>query len=665
MTRVRLQPWLIATCMLAVLLAASVSAAQTSTGRYATDEFIIKFKPHATTAVKSFILTDIGAINMKELSRIQAQHGKMQELSVDEAIARWRNHPDVEYIEPNWEITIDEVPNDPLFGDLYGMENTGQTGGTPGADISATSAWDVFTGSSDVIIGVIDTGVDYNHPDLAANMWTNPGEIPGNGIDDDGNGFIDDVHGWDFINDDADPMDDNGHGTHCSGTIGGVGDNSIGVAGVNWHVNIMALKFLGPGGSGSLADAVEAIEYATMMGVRLTSNSWGGGGFSQAMYDAIADAQASGVLFVAAAGNSGANTDVSPHYPSSYDLDNIVAVAATDHNDALAGFSSYGTTSVDLAAPGVDILSCQPGSSYAQLSGTSMATPHVAGALGLVFGRFPAIGAADAKSLVLNFADPIPELDGVVLTGGRLNAFMPIADPDDTPPAQITDLAIAMTGSNWIDIRWTAVGDDDFTGTASRYDVRYATFPIDEANWDTAVPVNGAPDPREPGLTESMRVDGLDFSSTYYMGVKAVDEFGNAGPASNSPAGSTLGAPDIAVAPTSLGEALLTGDTAAQTLTLSNVGAGTLDYVIPTPYLVGAPTIMKAYEEVSKGGDYRVGDPVAIDAGGPDTFGYRWVDSNDPMGPAFAWEDISGFGNVALDTGDDVNVGPFPMSFTF
>ena len=222
--------------------------------------------------------------------------------------------------------------------------------------------------SANVLVGVIDTGVDYNHPDLAANIWTNPGEIAGNGIDDDGNGYIDDVHGYDFVNNDGDPMDDNGHGTHFSGTIGGVGNNGIGVAGVNWNVKIMALKFLDSGGSGSTANAVAGVQYATMMGVDVTSNSWGGGGFSQALYDAIDAAGAANIAFVAAAGNNGANNDTSPAYPAAYDLPNIISVAATDDNDELASFSNYGAASVDLGAPGVDILSTLPGNQYGLLS---------------------------------------------------------------------------------------------------------------------------------------------------------------------------------------------------------------------------------------------------------------------------------------------------------
>ncbi|MFH2053237.1 MAG: S8 family serine peptidase [bacterium] len=654
--------------ILALLLAftVSTSSADPITRPHHPDEIIIKFKDTAPQSQKDAILADIGAVQLKHFKRIKSDHKKLNGITADEAIGRYKNHPAIEYIEPNYILSVNDFPDDPRFPELWGMFNEGQTGGTPGADISAPSAWDVFTGSHDVVIGVIDTGVDYNHPDLAANIYANPGEIPGNGIDDDGNGFVDDVRGWDFINNDNDPMDDNGHGTHCSGTIGGVGDNGIGVAGVNWHVKIMPLKFLSAGGSGSTDDAISCIEYATMMGVNLTSNSWGGGGFSEAMRQAIADAGAANVLFVAAAGNSSSNNDTSPHYPSSYTEDNVVAVAATDHNDELAGFSSYGATSVDLAAPGVNILSTLPGNSYGQLSGTSMATPHGAGALGLVFGRFPAIDALDAKNLILNFADPVPDLDGMVLTGGRLNAFMPIADPDSIPPGMITDLAVGTAGSNWLDVSWTAPGDDDYTGKASRYDLRYATAFIDETNWDDAVRVTGEPGPSPAGAFEQMRVDGLAFNTTYYLGIIALDEFGNASPISNVPMGTTLGAPDIAAAPASFSDALLTGGTSTQSLTLSNVGMGTLDFVIPTPTLLGGPVLVHEAVDLPKGAlDTRTGDPVTEGSGGPDMYGYRWVDSNDPFGPVFAWQDISGMGSVAIASGDDVNAGPFAIGFDF
>ena len=234
-----------------------------------------------------------------------------------------------------------------VFPASLGAPQHGQSGGTPDADIDAPETWSFQTGAQ-VVIGVIDTGVDRTHPDLAANIWTNPGEIAGNGLDDDGNGYVDDVHGWDFVNGDNDPMDDHGHGTHCAGTIAGIGDNGIGVAGVCWSARIMALKFLDAGGYGTTSDAVLAVEYATANGARLTSNSWGRHGYSAALYDAIAAARDAGALFIAAAGNDGVNNDLSPHYPSSYDLSDIIAVAATDRNDGLANFSCYGAASVDV-----------------------------------------------------------------------------------------------------------------------------------------------------------------------------------------------------------------------------------------------------------------------------------------------------------------------------
>ena len=333
----------------------------------------------------------------------------------------------VEYAEPDYLLHADVTPNDPRFGELWGLHNTGQSGGTPDADIDAPEAWDTATGSADVVVAVIDTGVDYNHEDLAANMWTNPGEIPANGVDDDGNGYVDDVYGIDPCNGDSDPFDDNGHGTHCSGTIGAVSDNGIGVVGVNWDVRIMALKFLSASGGGYTSDAIECLEYGIMMetdygiNLKLTSNSWGGGGFSQSLYDAIEASGNAGMLFVAAAGNSGSNNDINPHYPSSYDLANIIAVAATDRDDDLAYFSCYGPQSVDMCAPGQDILSTTPGNSYSIYSGTSMATPHVSGAAALLWSINPSYGHSDTKSTLLCTVDPLASLAGMVLTGGRLN----------------------------------------------------------------------------------------------------------------------------------------------------------------------------------------------------------------------------------------------------
>ena len=339
-------------------------------------------------------------------------------MGVPMAIDFYSQQPEVEYAEPNYIVYADATPNDPMFGSLWGLHNTGQTGGTPDADIDAPEAWDITTGSEEIVVASIDTGVDYNHEDLKDNMWMNPGEIPSNGVDDDGNGFVDDVYGWDFVNNDNNPMDDYGHGTHTSGTIGAVGDNQIGVVGVCWNVKIMALKFLNAQGSGYTSDAIKCLEYATMMDARLSNNSWGGGGASQSLAIAIWK----GPLFIAAAGNDNQNTDVNPHYPSSYKLPNIISVAATDHNDNRAWFSNYGLKSVDLGAPGVSILSTLWPNTYGYGDGTSMAAPHVAGVAALVMGMAPNLPDLLVKWLILRSVDPIPDLAGKVKTGGRLNA---------------------------------------------------------------------------------------------------------------------------------------------------------------------------------------------------------------------------------------------------
>ena len=323
---------------------------------------------------------------------------------------------------PNFLYTIDRTPNDPRFGELWGL-------GTAGVD--ARPAWDITTGSSDVVVAVIDSGVDYNHPDLRDNMWVNTQEIPGNGIDDDRNGYIDDIHGISAVTGSGDPMDDNGHGTHVAGTVGARGNNGVGVVGVNWNVKIMGLKFITSSGGGSLSDAIEAIDYMVTMkqrGVNIvaSNNSWGGRGFSTTLQNTIETSIEAGIAFVAAAGNEGVNNDNESiaSYPASYPLEGIVSVAAMDQNQNLASFSNYGTHSVDIAAPGVGILSTSLNGTYRSLSGTSMASPHVAGALALLSSVNPSHSASQLITALYETGVDYPTLTGQVATGRKLNVCL-------------------------------------------------------------------------------------------------------------------------------------------------------------------------------------------------------------------------------------------------
>ncbi len=378
----------------------------------------------------------------RQLGRVSGLHRihLSSAVSVEAALAAYRNSSMVTYAEPNFRVRIAETyPEDPRFGEMWALHNTGQTGGRTDADIDAPLAWDITTGSGAAVVAVIDTGVDYMHPDLAGNMWINQDEIPGDGLDNDGNGYVDDVYGYDFINRDGNPMDDQGHGTHVAGTIGAAGNNGTGVTGINWDVQIMALKFLGADGWGDGADAIEAIYYALANGASIINASWGGDPYSQALHDAIAAARDANCIVVAAAGNGnslgvGLDNDASPYYPASYDLDNLVAVAAVDANDRLAGFSNYGRTSVDLAAPGVNILSTMPGAAYAANSGTSMAAPHAAGVLALVQDLHPEWTYRQVIEQVLTTVDVLPEFYGTNATAGRLNAAAAVGNPQPPSP---------------------------------------------------------------------------------------------------------------------------------------------------------------------------------------------------------------------------------------
>ncbi|WP_300596585.1 S8 family peptidase [Niabella sp.] len=417
-----------------------------STG-YEPNEVLVKFKDDILPARKTEILNKInGHLKEKILTKLMTKLGHKEGVSLLEAgggtmaaIEKLKGLPEVEYAEPNYTYQHFAVSNDPYFlnGYLWGMYASSTTPANSYGS-QASAAWaSGHTGSATVYIGIIDEGYMYMHEDLQANAGVNPGEIPGNGIDDDHNGYIDDVYGWDFVGNNNSVFDgtSDDHGTHVAGTIGAVGGNGKGVAGVCWNVKLLSGKFLGTNG-GTTANAIKAIDYFTNLklsqglNIVATNNSWGGGGFSQALQDAIERANNAGILFIAAAGNASSNNDANPSYPASYPNTNIIAVAAITSTGALASFSNYGSTTVDLGAPGASIYSTVPvslkkgkiGSGYASYSGTSMATPHVTGAVALYASTHPGSTAAAIKNAILSTTTLTPSLAGKCVTGGRLNA---------------------------------------------------------------------------------------------------------------------------------------------------------------------------------------------------------------------------------------------------
>ncbi len=361
----------------------------------------------------------------------------------------------VDVAEPDYLVTSLAVPNDPLYGELWGLHHVAGSDGTAGANIDAPEGWDINHQANSLVVAVIDTGIDYTHPDLAANIWINPHP-----------GSANDVHGYDFYNNDGDPMDDHYHGTHVAGIIAAGGNNGVGVTGVAWSAQLMALKFLSSTGVGATSDAIQCVHYATVNGAKITSNSWGGGGYSSALQAEIAAAGQAGVLFVAAAGNNGQNADTLPMYPAAYNLDNIISVAASDENDQLASFSNYGSTSVDIAAPGVGILSTIPGNQYGFLSGTSMATPFVSGACALLLAEQPNLTPLQVKLQIMGSADSQPNFLGKIASQGRLNLYHSLQGLS----AQIPVITSATQATLYLAQTF------QFTGTASNNASRFAAI---------------------------------------------------------------------------------------------------------------------------------------------------------------------------------------------
>lgn len=443
----------------------------------------------AATLVEQIHTAAMDASGRGVLERVAIGKG----LSLDTAVQRMSNLPGVRYAEPNWVYTPTYLSNDTsyLSGSMWGMYSddspsaVGPSGTTNPFGSQAEEAWNAgFIGSNSIYIGVIDEGIQFTHPDLAANVWSNPFD-PIDGVDNDGNGRIDDSQGWDFFNNDRTVYDgtSDDHATHVAGTIGAVGGNGSGVAGVNWNVTMISTKFLGPTG-GYTSGAVQALDYLTDLKTRhglniiATNNSWGGGGFSQSLLDAITRAANQGILFVAAAGNSSSNNDATASYPSNYNTtsgagyDSVIAVASITSSGGLSSFSSYGATTVDLGAPGSSILSTVPSNGYGTYSGTSMATPHVTGAIALYAAANPGSTAAQLRAALLGSTTATTSLSGRTLTGGRLNVNQMLGGAPALPSLQISDVSVTEGNSGTVNANFNVTLSNSSTSIVT---VNFAT----------------------------------------------------------------------------------------------------------------------------------------------------------------------------------------------
>ncbi len=539
------------------------------------------------------------------------------------AIEALKARPDVLYAEPNYVRRKLATVNEPRFKEMWGLKNTGQSGtsgghtGTVGADIDAEPAWNLTKGSRAVVVGIVDEGVDINHPDLAANVWKNPGEIPNNSIDDDANGFIDDVNGWDFFHNDktvfdgsgAYPSDDtDAHGTHVAGTIGAVGNNGFGVTGVNWQVSLMSLKILGREGESpapsSVRMTVRAYNYAKMMrdkwvssggtkgaNVRVLNNSYGGGGRSQAELDAIKALNTSGILFVVAAGNDSYNNDILPVYPACYSAPNLISVAATNNSDLRTSFTNSGPRTVHMAAPGEWILSTTPNGTYDFYSGTSMASPHVAGAAALVLAASPSVTVARLRAALMYSGDLLETHNFYqsLVSGRRLNALKALqsaAENDTTAPAAVGNLQAGNTSGRNFSLKWTAPGDNANTGSAALYEIRYSdTQPTTVEQFEQATRLI-APLPMAAGTSQSTIVEIPFRHPKGFVSIRALDNAGNAGPITSAPSNVLLSDSDPYVVSVVAAQPLSTGGTPLN-LIGDDLYSGDYSLPFPFPYIEG------------------------------------------------------------------------------
>ncbi|MCC5934227.1 MAG: S8 family serine peptidase [Balneolales bacterium] len=590
---------------------------------------------------------------------IGAEVWQLRGRSVEDVVAEFSGHsaiewiqPDIIYHLPDFEIeSLDSggtirnnqgetvpandgiIPNDPLYSTLWGMDR-----------ISAPQAWALETGNPEVIIAVLDSGVDYNHPDLAANMWQ----------DENGN-FGANFAGGNVNN----PMDFNGHGTHVAGTVAAVGNNGIGVVGVMWDAKIMAVRVCGTSGCPQSA-ITQGVAFAIANGAMISNNSYGTQTPTEnptpppAYVTMMEAAQAAGHLYITSAGNTGTNNDVLNNWPANMMrfFDNVMSIGNSTINDVRAGGSSFGLETVHMFAPGTGIRSTVLNNGYGNLSGTSMASPHVAGAAGLILSANPNADYQFIKERLMESVDQLPAYTNISISGGRLNAGEAVLVDDGIAPSPITDLSVAFTDASLVKLEWTATGASGSEGRAFSYDVRVSTSPISEGNFEDADQITGVQRPSDSGTSESFLVRNLNPGTTYYFAVRALDPFNNASDLSNVVSTTTEQPASIAVSAESISGEVQVETTETFTFTISNTGSGQLRYVIPTleleetAALAGNPVnaLDPSFRLVTNAEGHETGNPVLTGAGGPDNFGYFWFDDEELNGLTFSWADIANIG---------------------